>query len=266
MRYLFWNTHRNQMINSTLCELIVENRISIVILAEYCAETDELIVLLADYGIEMKRYDSLYPRITMLGVIAEVEMKADVDAAIHIINGKDILCCVHLNSKIYAGHESDREIMIEHVIHDVQIVEKEIGTENSIIVGDFNINPYESACIDARYFHGIPVLAEAEKRTREVAKKEYSMFYNPMWNFFGDFTYPYGTYYYNNGKAQNTFWHIHDQVIFRPALKERFVQESLKILTATKTKYLLDGKGHPDKKISDHLPIMFEFMEEKSHG
>lgn len=110
------------------------------------------------------------------------------------------------------------------------------------------------------------MLAEAERKTREVGSKEYGMFYNPMWNFFGDFTPPYGTYYFNNSETQNTYWNIYDQVIFRPALKERFVKESLKILTETKEIYLLDAKGHPNKKISDHLPITFEIMEEKYHG
>lgn len=89
------------------------------------------------------------------------------------------------------------------------------------------------------------------------------MFYNPMWNFLGDYKQPYGTYYCNTGGTQNIYWNIFDQVLFRPALKERFVKESLKILTETETRYLLDNNGHPDRSISDHLPIIFEIMEEK---
>ena len=41
------------------------------------------------------------------------------------------------------------------------------------------------------------------------------------------------------------------------------MKESLKILTETETRYLLDNNGHPDRSISDHLPIIFEIMEEK---
>ena len=83
-----------------------------------------------------------------------------------------------------------------------------------------------------------------------------------MWRFLGDETHPYGTYYHNNNSTINTYWNLYDQVIIRPALRERFVDASLKIITETQTQYLLDNKGHPDKNISDHLPIIFEIQEE----
>ena len=57
-------------------------------------------------------------------------------------------------------------------------------------------------------------------------------------------------------------WNLYDQVIIRPALRERFVDDSLKIVTETQSKYLLDSNGHPDKVISDHLSIIFEIKEE----
>lgn len=88
------------------------------------------------------------------------------------------------------------------------------------------------------------------------------MFYNPMWSFLGDDRKPYGTYYYGGSGIDNTYWHIYDQVIIRPALRERFVDNNLKILTETSSRYLLNSKGHPDTEISDHLPIMFEIKED----
>ena len=88
------------------------------------------------------------------------------------------------------------------------------------------------------------------------------MFYNPMWNLLGDFQQPYGTYYYSGSNPVNTYWNIYDQVIIRPALRKRFVNDSLIIIQETKTRYLLDRNGHPDKKFSDHLPIVFEIKEE----
>lgn len=267
MRVLFWNTHQNENINTVLSELIIENDASVVILAEYTAKMDDLIALLASNGIIMEQYDSCCERIKLLGSLDCVELRLDDSHyTIQLINGKDILCCVHLNSKLHAGHEGYREVLIDRIVRDIQKIEQEVGTENSIVVGDFNINPYEASCIDARYFHGIPVCIEAERKSRTVAGNEYFMFYNPMWNLLGDFQKPYGTYYYNEGGTQNTYWNIFDQVIFRPALKERFLKDSLKILTETKTKYLLDSNGHPDKSISDHLPIIFEIAEEASHG
>ena len=88
------------------------------------------------------------------------------------------------------------------------------------------------------------------------------MFYNPMWNFLGDFHEPYGTYYCNTGDAVNPYWNIYDQVLIRPALRKRFADGELRVLTGTERISLLDVNRHPDRSISDHLPIMFEIKGE----
>lgn len=264
MKVLFWNTHKNVDINSTISELVVENNISIVVLAEYIANIDDLLsILLLQYGLKMQRYYSCCERITIIGAVNDVEMRFDSDhTTIQVINGKDILCCAHLNSKIYSDHEAQRQIHIEQLMREIAIVEKDIGSENTIIVGDFNINPYDTSCLDARYFHSIPVYEETKRKSRVVAGNKYAMFYNPMWRFLGDKEQPYGTYYHNNSNSINTYWNLYDQVIIKPALRERFVDDSLKIVTETQSKYLLDSNGHPDVEISDHLPIVFEIREE----
>ena len=263
MKYLFWNTHHNRDINEILSELIIENDISLAFLAEYVAQSDELIEKLASRNVEMQAYVSCSERIRIFGRVENIQGRKDSDhAVIRIINNKDILCCVHLNSKIYSGHEEYRAILIEQILKDIQDVEQELETENTIVVGDFNSNPYDSSLINARYFHGLPIYDEVKKRSRVIAGKEYFMFYNPMWNLLGDFKQPYGTYYYSGSDAVNTYWNIYDQVLIRPALRERFVRDSLMIIKETKTRFLLDNNGHPNKKISDHLPIMFEIKEE----
>ena len=268
MKVLFWNTHKNADINSTICELAAENDASIVVLAEYVANVDDLLSsLLVQHGIKMQRYASCCERITIIGSISNVEVRFDSDhTTIQLINGKDILCCTHLNSKIYSDHEAQREILIDQLMRELCAIENDLDSENTMIVGDFNINPYDSSCIDARYFHSLPIYEETRRRTRTVAGNKYSMFYNPMWRFLGDTEEPYGTYYHNNSGSINTYWNLYDQVIIRPALRKRFVDDSLKIITETQSKYLLDSNGHPDETISDHLPIIFEIQEEFSYG
>lgn len=268
MKVLFWNTQKNADINSTICELVAENNASIVVLAEYVANVNDLLSsLLLQYGIKMQRYGSCCERITIIGAVSNVEVRFDSDhTTIQIINEKDILCCTHLNSKIYSDHEAQREILIEQLMREICAIEKDLGSENTMIVGDFNVNPYDSSCIDARYFHSLPIYEETKRRTRKVAGNEYAMFYNPMWRFLGDSAQPYGTYYHNNSGSINTYWNLYDQVIIRPALRERFIDDSLKIITETQSKYLLDSNGHPDKTISDHFPIIFEIQEENSYG
>ncbi len=262
MKVLFWNTHKNEYINTVIKEIVLEHNISLIVLAEYKAPPDELINLLLENGVIMGKVDTLCERITMFSSIKRIDPVADeTHWTIQIIDDNYILGCVHLNSQIYNGNKEQREIDIGVFIENIQRIEEIRCTENTVIVGDFNINPFDKSCIDARYFSGLPVYEDAKRKSRTISGKEFKLFYNPMWNFLGDFKEPYGTYYYSGSEAVNTFWNIFDQVIIRPAIREKFIDKSLKILTQTNERFLLDNKGHPDMKISDHLPIIFEIRE-----
>lgn len=266
MKYLFWNTYKNKNINSILCDLIIENGISVVVLAEYSADINDLIELLRSCGVSMQQVPTVgCDRIHMLGEVGlRIEPQLQTDrVSIQVVDDNTILCSVHLNSQIYSDNAERREMDIEQIVKDILNLEKELGTKNTIIVGDFNINPYDKSCVSARYFHGIPIYEDAMRESRTVAGRECHMFYNPMWNFLGDFREPYGTYYHSSADTVNPYWNVYDQVIIRPALRERFVDDNLKIITETATVSLLDKNKHPDRGISDHLPITFEIKEEE---
>ena len=100
MKVLFWNTHNNDSINSALLN-VVENKISFVILAEYTANLDQLIALLSEKGIVMRRYMTIgCERITVLGSVLNVEPGPQPKyASMQVIDKRDILCCVHLPAK-----------------------------------------------------------------------------------------------------------------------------------------------------------------------
>ena len=69
MKYLFWNTHHNKEINDILSEIIIENDISIVLLAEYTANKKELLEKLAIQNIDIQEYGSCSDRIKIFGRI-----------------------------------------------------------------------------------------------------------------------------------------------------------------------------------------------------
>ena len=85
-------------------------------------------------------------------------------------------------------------------------------------------------CLNRTKFHGISSGADAEKGSRIVMSKTFKMFYNPMWNLFGDFRYPPGTYYHNGSEPSNFGIFMHQ--VNDPSKHEemRFVDNSLKIL------------------------------------
>ena len=265
MKVLFWNTCQNPNINRVLSELIAENNISLVVLAEYAGEIHELLKSVGEIGINMQKYPTIgCDRIKIVGTELNISPGRQTDyASFQIINDKDIFCCIHLPSQIFGSSEGMREIAIQHIVTDIESTEKEIGTENSIILGDFNANPYDDECLKANQFHAIPYYKETLKGTRTIAGEEFKMFYNPMWKFLGNSKEPFGTYYYSGNDLKNAFWNIYDQVVIRPSLKARFIDSNLQILTKSQSYCLLNKQGYPEKKkISDHLPIIFEILED----
>lgn len=259
MRYLFWNTGKNKEINTVLSEIIIEYDISFVILAEYEANIQELLTQLSLYGIHMQKYSTLgCKRITILGSVDCVKIGPQSERySIQVVNDDEIVCCVHLPSKLHDG-TVDRRIAVHSLIDDVVELEKSLNTEKTLIVGDFNENPYEDDFVDVEGFFGVPAYSEAKRRKKVIQGKEFRMFYNPMWNLFGDFEEPCGTYYYN---CNGTCWNMFDQVIIRPALRNRFIDKNLQIITNTMSRTLLKRNGRSDDKYSDHLPITFELED-----
>lgn len=256
--------NNNPNINDLLCEIIDENNISLVLLAECPRDTNMLLYDIAKNGMQMQKYFTVgCDRITIVGSQLDITAGRQTDyASFQILNNKDIFCCVHLPSQIYNSSNGMRKIAINRIVSDIASTESELNSENTLIVGDFNVEPYDYECLDATQFHGIPFYEEAAKKIRHISGEEFKMFYNPMWNFYGDNDKPFGTYYYSGNDSSNTFWKIYDQVLLRPSLRKRFVDSSLQIITETSSCYLLNNRGHPDKKISDHLPIIFELKED----
>jgi len=141
--------------------------------------------------------------------------------------------------------------------------ETNFGTNNTLIIGDFNIDPYDRAFIAANTLHAIPYLEEAKREYRIVNNNEYRMFYNPTWKFFSKRNIPYASYYYNNSDIVNYYWYMYDQIIIRPHLINAFIDESLSIVSETNNHRLIKNNT-PDKiKYSDHLPLFCELEESK---
>ena len=148
---------------------------------------------------------------------------------------------------------------------DLRRCEANHGCENTIVIGDFNVNPFEKACISARNMHAIPYKEEVfDRNNRVVNERPRSIFYNPTWKFIGRTAPPYTTYYSNqSGKAINYYWYSFDQVIIRPQLIRAFDEEKLAIITATGNHSLTKKGNKPDEtKYSDHLPLFCVLKEE----
>ena len=259
MRFLFWNTNKNKDINEYIVDIVSQYKIDFIILAEYESCYNELLDELRNINILFSRYNTAgCKRLVVFGNDSRVESSyQNKYASVQIINNKYIICSLHLPSNLFSNTD-ERSAIIREIISEIVDVERKKKTNNTVVVGDFNDSPYDKTCISGDTLHGLPVMDDAKRLSRIVNGTEYRMFYNPMWNFLGDNEYPPGTYYRNSSDLIEPFWYLYDQVLLRPHLKDSFIDNSLKIVFETNSYLLIDNNKHPNKHISDHLPIIFE--------
>lgn len=161
--------------------------------------------------------------------------------------------------------DGTRRVFFRRVADIVKHAEKKQGHHRSIVVGDFNAEPFESAVVSLDGLHAVGIRQKGEKpfRASLLDKSRHPFFYNPMWRLYGhDPLQESGkaTHYWFNRLAGEVFWHMIDQVVLRPGECPRFPEDKLEILTRIGEVDLLKPDGTPDPNIgSDHLPIIFHW-------
>src|SRR4029077_188153 len=96
----------------------------------------------------------------------------------------------------------------------IEQAEQQVGHGRTVLVGDWNMNPFEEGMISAAGLHGVMTRDLAIQGSRIVDRETYRFFYNPMWGRFGDTTPgPPGTYYHRSSEHIAYFWHLFDQVL-----------------------------------------------------
>lgn len=264
MKCIFWNVNRKESINHILADVIEENNLDLLALAEYADKEHELLSQLNARGINFYYIPQINcDRIHLFCRFKPSQIKAYNESGFYTAKGVPhaelgylTFVFVHLSSKLYNGDESEQLHYSMHLRMDIENIEKDVKSEKTIVVGDFNMNPFESGMLSATGLHAFPTKFEASKNSRTVKEIKYKMFYNPMWSFLGDLTTPFGTYHYNAGKFLQTYWHLFDQVLIRPALLNYVDVKNVEILTVIKETKLVNSRKTPS--VSDHLPIFFE--------
>lgn len=168
-----------------------------------------------------------------------------------------LLAMVHLPDKRSMSEEGQTLEAANHA-EIIRRAEEKVGHQRTILVGDFNMNPFEGGMIGAQSFHAVMDRNIARRLRRTVQNNSYPFFYNPMWSMLGDASLgaP-GTYYYARGEPIVYFWNMFDQVLIRPALLDRFKNEGLRILESDGVVRFRNHRGEPDVDVSDHLPLVF---------
>jgi len=174
-------------------------------------------------------------------------------------NLKILVCAVHIQSKLYST-EDLQSLDANLISEELYSLEKIHKSNSTIIVGDFNMNPFEKGMMKMDCFNCVFEKNTALKGIRIYREKEFPLFYNPMINHFNEYAHivP-GSYYYRSNRENSLFWHVFDQVIFRGDIIKEIQNEDVEIIYKIKDLKLINEEGLPDISIaSDHLPLKFK--------
>jgi len=247
--FLFWNVKRRFPVE-VLEALLSEWQVDVLLLAEApLSVPDSLSGLLRSDG-RVPTALTLYSHLSLSPIRESSHWTMRRWAS---RQGEILLVATHLPSRLHFS-EADRAMEAAHFARVIRDLEVELGHTQTIVVGDFNMNPFEPGMVGAEGLHAISSQYVAVSGSRTVQGREYPFFFNPMWGHFGE----HGTYFYRKAIPICYFWNIFDQVLLRPSLLPFWLPDELRILTGVGDITFVDSVGRPTSShFSDHLPILF---------
>ncbi len=267
MNLLFWNINKKSLANEIklLCDC---HDIDILILAENGMQDKDILpilnentnrIFIAPFNPSSKI--SFYTRIHNFHLIHDDNSWGSIRKITHPFGIDILLVAVHLPSKLHTN-ESEQASIATRIATEINSREAEQKHTRTIVIGDFNMNPFETGLIGSEAFHAVMTKEIALKERRVVLGQERKYFYNPMWSRLGDDSEGQaGTYYYGSG-MNSYFWNTFDQVLLRPSLLPCFHQKNLKIIDEINGISLIKN-NQISNQFSDHLPLMIKL--EVSH-
>lgn len=264
MKILFWNLFRKDL-SEHIAELTELTEADIIVTVENHIPPSVLTKRLCNVGIgtfiEAWNFTDAVKIFTRLPAVNVKNLADDGRVTARrvtpIIGSHFNLIALHLPSKMWRTN-ADQAAWISSILRPfITNVEQQEGHKRTILIGDFNANPFEEGIIAAMGLHATSCKNVAKKGSRKIDGIESDMFYNPMWSFFGDMSQgPPGTFFHKSSGHHEFFWHMFDQVMIRPALIPFIKDKGVEILTHTGKRSLLNHKSQPDtRNSSDHLPI-----------
>lgn len=271
MRIVFWNVKKKNLTNF-VCSITASTNADIVVLAEDVVSSQETLLALRTNVSQ----DFYFP---------EVISKSDQRFHCFCRNPQIDLSETHKGSrtsvrKLQIGHHNillvlvhgidirnydseARQEFAHNLASELKFFQKEKKTNKLILLGDFNMNPFDRGMNMASGLNAMMTKACVEPSYRTHHGINYDFYYNPMWSLFGDNTNgPPGTIY--NTSNQGPYgWSMLDQVIIHHSIVGLF--DSVEILTEAGTESLMSRMGRPDaNNASDHFPILVNLSEDNN--
>jgi hypothetical protein len=174
-----------------------------------------------------------------------------------------LLNIVHLTSAMFKD-ESARNKRADNVSDLIRKIEEDVFHTDefkSIVVGDFNLQPYSQGVAGVFGFNATMSAANARNQYREIEGEKRYFYFNPMWKLMGDNKLVQGTYYGDNDQQDlSMFWYSFDEVLIRPYFIDKFNWEYFGVVERTENYNFINGNKINKTAFSDHLPLKFEIV------
>lgn len=265
-KMLYWNLEKKDL-SAAILELTTLMSFDIVIFSETTQKTRvALNSVLSPLGFKSRTNLSGNPRVALFDKYQDsnvIYFKEDLryTSIIYNIYGEKFMVVgVHLDSPASYPNVEDRYVLGRDEHSKIETNEKNYSVCKTVIIGDFNMNPFDKGMISELSFK-----ATHCKQTAITSRSDKPYFFNPSWRIFSnDLTVKRGKkapgtiHYVPNGKDTYVdYWHVFDQVLIRPHLFSVYT-DSYEVLTGWKKVNLLNSSLVPDRtNFSDHLPITY---------
>ena len=177
-----------------------------------------------------------------------------------------LLQVVHLPSAMYKSEEA-RNSIAQNISDQLRKLEESVfgdSTYYSVVVGDFNLQPYSYGIAGAFAFNATMSEVKARKESRNVLGQKRLFYFNPMWDLMGKHGKVQGSYYYENDKDDKSlYWYSFDEVLIRPSLIDFFSWKYFDYISEVDGRSLLKNQKINKDDYSDHFPLKFEIMEDQ---
>lgn len=191
MNLLFWNISKKPLYGEIkwLCDC---HDVDVLILAENTMTDATLLPVLNENNnrtyiapFNPSTKISFYTRLHDFELVHDNDYWGSIRKITHPIGIEILLVAVHIQSKLYMI-ESEQAAISTRIALEIDKREQEQGHTYTIVMGDFNMNPFETGLVSADGFHAVMDKQIALKQSRTVSGEEKKYFYNPMWSRLGD--------------------------------------------------------------------------------